>query len=272
MPSYPGLNSFFRLGKNLPQDGASLRAIYNSTAPCAIVTSIFQQINVILHNGFPFPLERDLTANISAVDNDVLYSGIVDAVQHPPCIVEAASEYIREVLHDKEYAAVHWRYNEDDWLKECVEPFPNWCKYLCENIYKIKPVHVAKAIAKTMKSVVSADKNISIYIASPPSIKDFRNDIYIQLQEISKQIIKPTKELKDFLSEKYESCWIESGWKIPEEIESFCEMEIMVHSSWFFFSTLSTWSENIRPLRISVSTENSLRLCQHGPKIYVHCA
>ena len=54
---------------------------------------------------------------------------------------------------------------------------------------------------------------------------------------------------KKFLVENYQFCWNQTGWHVVEEIVSHCEMEIMVHSAWFFYSPASTSAENIRPLR-----------------------
>ena len=233
----------------MPSDGARLRAIYNTTAPCAIVTSLFNQIAVTLSKFAPYPLERSLAANMNKVDDDVLYAGIVDVVRLPSCIVAAAFAYTKEVLQGRDFVAIHWRYNKEDWMKFCVRPFPDWCKDICEIIDQIKPAHVANGLVNKMKSIFNVTQTIPVYIATPPSIHQFRNEIYDELQRISELFTRPSQSLHEFLSEKYTSCWEETGWKIVEEIESFCEMEIMVRSAWFFFSPASTWSENIRPLR-----------------------
>ena len=255
LPSLPGLNATFKLGQRLPPDGASLRAIFNTSAPCTIVTSIFRGIDINLSKNAPYPLELDSAANIDAVDHSVLYSGIVDSVQHPPCIITAASAYVKEVLQDKDFVGVHWRYDKD-WDRVCVKPFPSWCKFICDHLDYIKPGHVARGIANTLKTADNLTGSIPVYIAAPPSMNDFKNEVYSELYKLNERFIKPAKKLKAFLSEKYETCWRETGWEQIEELRSFCEMEIMVRSSWFFHSAGSTWSENIRPLR--VTSEKSL--------------
>ena len=252
IPSFPDANSSFKLGHKLPSDGASLKAMFNTTAPCAIVTTIFQEVDVSLSTPVTIALEKKLAANIEAVDDNVLFSSIKDVVQHPVSIVTAAEEYETKVLQGFDYVAVHWRYNEEDWMKVCATPSPNWSKYICENVNKIKPVHVAKSIANKLQSVIdlhNVTQSIPVYIAVPTSLDDFRNNVYKELENLDISLSKPLRSLENFLVENYQSCWSQTGWNVVEEIVSLCEMEIMVHSTWFFYSPASTWSKSIRPLR-----------------------
>ena len=48
IPFFPAAISLFTLGQKLPSDDASLKTKNNTTAPCAILTSIFQKIDVSL--------------------------------------------------------------------------------------------------------------------------------------------------------------------------------------------------------------------------------
>ena len=252
LPSLPGLNSSLKLGPKLPPDSATLRSIFTTSAPCAIVTSIFNQIDVTINESAPIPSQRNFAANVNTINDNILYAGIVDSVQHPPCIVAAASAYVKEVLQEKDFVGVHWRYNED-WKKLCKFP---WFQSLCDRLDVIKPEHVARGIANKLKTVVNLTRNIPVYVAAPPSINDFRNEIYNKLQKQSKFLLKPPKTLREFLSDKYKLCWEETGWKIIEEIESLCEMEIMMRSSLFFSSVVSSWSKNIYCWR-SISEKTS---------------
>ena len=258
IPSFPGANSSFKLGHKLPSDGASLKAMYNTTAPCAIVTSIFQDIDVSLSTPVTIALDKKLAANIEAVDDNVLFSSIRDVVHHPASIVTAAEEYETKVLQGFDYVAVHWRYNEEDWMKVCATPFPNWSKYVCENVNNIEPVHVAKSIAHKLQSVIdwhNVTQSIPVYMAVPTSLDDFRNNVYKELENLNISLSKPLRSLENFLVENYQSCWSQTGWHVVEEIVSLCEMEIMVHSTWFFYSPASSWSEHIRPLRKTKSLQ-----------------
>ena len=91
---------------------------------------------------------------------------------------------------------------------------------------------------------------IPIYIAAPPSLYAFKENIYQELPKLnfSKTITKPAANLTSFLQAMLgRQCWEDAGWKIIDEIKSLCEMEIMVHSTWFFYSDVSSWSSNIRP-------------------------
>ena len=92
---------------------------------------------------------------------------------------------------------------------------------------------------------------IPIYTAVPTSLNAFKENIYLELPNLnfSKAIKKPAANLTSFLRANYQHCWEDAGWKIIDEIESLCKMKIMVHSTWFFYSDVSSWSSNIRPWR-----------------------
>ena len=105
IPSY----FLFALGLKLSSNDASLKAMYDTTAPCAIVTSIFQEVDVSLATPVTIAFKKNFATNIEKMDDNVLFSGIVDIVQHPASIVTAAEEYETKVLRGLDYVAVHWR-------------------------------------------------------------------------------------------------------------------------------------------------------------------
>ena len=243
IPTLPNLNFTSQFGHNFPTD-EHLKAAFNTTARCAIAVSLFKWIDVYPNEGVARSLTKD--ASLSSIPNSVLYSAVIDSIRHPPCVVSSALEYINEAFSNRKYIGVHWRYDEKDFGRICKEP---WAKatFYCKNAFKIQPKVLAFAIYNATDT--STTDSIPVYIASPPSLETFVNKVYEELEKLSEKLIKPSVKLTDFISAKYSSCWNENNWITKGNIFSLCEMEIMINSFWFFFSTGSTWSEMIRPLR-----------------------
>jgi len=93
-------------------------------------------------------------------------------------------------------------------------------------------------------------------MATPPNLKDFRKEFMIELSKIEPKFFIPNITIKLFSNLNYFSCWKEMGWKDEGEIESLVEMELMAMSSWFFYSTGTTWSDNIRVVRQQKENNN----------------
>ena len=256
IPIFPKLECMAKLGDRLPSNGAQLRALYNTSLRCAVVTSVFGPVRVGLYKQSPLSLNQTEASHIETVPDNRLFSAVFDAIRRPPCITAAALDYVQKTLEHRKYIGVHWRYNKRDWLGQCdKKSTPKRRQEVCNNIRSIKPVHVAEAIISEMQKILNigsvTETIIPIYIAVPPSLNAFKEGIYEELSRLnfSKAIKKPATNLTSFLRANYQQCWEDAGWKIFDEIESFCEMEIMVHSTWFFYSDISSWSSNIRPWR-----------------------
>ena len=263
IPLLPKPEYLKNLGNKLTSNTTALRILYNSTLSCAITSSIFQQIEIKRHLQSLLPLDNKAALDIDAVPDNRLFSAVFDAVGIPPCIKAAAFSYIQHALKYKKYAAVHWRYNAKDWIKQSCNGFKKklpWYKSVCDSLDKIKPVHIAQAIAFELKRMLEinsvAQKVIPIYIAVPFALETFRNNVYDELMILnhSKTFMKPSENLTIFLYDNYHQCWEENEWNVTEEIESLCEMEIMAQSTWFFYSVSSSWSANVRKWRTSLQT------------------
>ena len=210
-----------------------------------------------------------LNKTIQSISNEGLYSAITDAVRHPPGIVKAAKSYIQDVLNNRFYAALHWRYDTDDFIRvACRNPQPVWSRTICADLKKIKPLHITKAIVcavQTNSVAVNLTKDVvPVYVAGPSTLKNFVDEVYIKLQQIDKRFIKPSSGIRSYLKSKYFLCWKKHQWKNIEEVVSLSEMELMIGSFWFFFSPGSTWSQNVRFYRIKVNKDRVMTKFYEG--------
>ena len=251
IPTLPNLNFSATFGHKFSND-EQLKTAFNTNASCAIALSIFRWIDITPSEQSAFPLKKNVS--LPLLSNDVLFSAVIDAIRHPPCVVNAASKYISEAFPKQKYIGVHWRYDREDFGSVCNE---SWAKYYCDNMYNIEPKTLALAILNAITSE-KIKKFIPIYIATPPQLESFADEVYEELEKLNKLLVKPTIKLKAFLSSNYNICWKETGWKIMENIISLSEMEIMMKSTWFFFSPGSTWSETIRPFRTDTFENNTI--------------
>ena len=251
IPTLPNLNFSAKFGHKFSND-EQLKTAFNTNASCAIALSLFKWIDVTPSEQSAFPLNQNVS--LPLLSNDVLFSAVIDAIRHPPCVVNAASEYISQAFSNLKYIGVHWRYDKEDFGRVCKE---SWAKYYCDNMYNIEPKTLAVAIFNAITSE-KIKECIPIYIATPSTLESFANEVYEELSKLNNFLVKPTIKLKAFLSSNYNICWKETGWKITEDIISLSEMEIMMKSTWFFYSAGSTWSEMIRPFRTDTFENNTI--------------
>ena len=270
IPALPNLNSTRKPGQSFSLNSDSLVSEYNTSAQCAIATTVFGWIAIPQSAEIALPLKSNV--NYLNATNSELISAVIDAVRHPPSIVKVAEDYIRDVLKNRKYIGLHWRYDEKDWVsRTCVS---NEWKKTCEKINQTTASHVAEAIV----NVIKEERNISkeqtpIYIATPPSLANFVDKVYGNISKINKNFTEPTESIAMYLTKRHQKCWNANGWSIPEQIISLCEMEVMARSEWFFYSVKSSWSSNIRPFRFTVSKngkvtklyeKDTLQLLQFG--------
>ena len=262
IPTFPGTNHTLMYGHVMPADQAVLQTVFNTTAPCAIYASVFYSIKIQPKNGYAISM-TSLNKTLESISNKGLYSAITDAVRHPPCIVKAAKNYIRDVLNNRLYAALHWRYDTGDFIRHrCRNLQPVWSKTICADLKKIKPLHIAKAIVRAVQTNslgVNLTKDVvPVYVAALPSLKNFVDEVYAKLQQIDERFIKPSSGIRSYLKSKYSLCWEKHHWKNIEEVVSLTEMELMIGSFWFFFSRGSTWSRNVRFYRIKLDKDKTI--------------
>lgn len=246
IPSYPNRETTLLKRYWLSADANELLKVYNSSLSCAAFIGPFKTIRVKPKNGIAAPLSNK--SDTAEIDNEVLYSAIVDAIKWPKCIIKAAESYILSVFHGVKYIAVHWRYDEVDWIKKkCKKNLNN--TFLCSLVQMTKPGNIINSINSTL-AVNHLNDSYYLYIATPPSLNNFSNDIYSYAK--STNLMYPKINLETYLTKNYKTCWYEI-WTNTDEIVSLVEMVIMEKSDIFFYSDGSSWSSNVLINRIKMN-------------------
>ena len=250
-----------KYGETMPMKASVLQAAFDTTAPCAIYAAVFDPIDAYPRNGIARPLDPNIESS-GRISDDVLYSAVLDAVGHPPCLVKAATSYIRDVMNNEPFIGVHWRYDYEDWVsRACSGAILTSVEIVCQKVKKIKPIHIAKAIKKSFKAKTSTFYETAFaYIATPPTMKTFKDSIYLELKKLDSKFARPARSVEDYIKDRYQLCWKNEKWNNLYSILSLIEMEIMKQSSLFLYSPRSTWSEKIRLHRVELDQEgNSIK-------------
>ena len=219
---------------------------YESSARCAVFLSLF---NVFPMLSNPMVLKKSdpgfNNSSITDASNNTLVYAITDAIRHPTLVVQVALNYIRDVFNSSMFIGIHWQYDKKDWINICKKPY---AMKFCEQIWKIEPSHLIKMIRRKYKNEKVQLKKMIVYLAVPPSANDFKVKFYEELSTDA-VFVKPKINITSYILNKYKLCLntSDSTWldTLPNFV-SLCEMELMLQSSWFFFSTHSTWSNVVR--------------------------
>ncbi|XP_076815081.1 uncharacterized protein LOC143461157 isoform X2 [Clavelina lepadiformis] len=202
----------------LPSNQQVIRSTFNTTAPCALFANAFKPLTLTSMGQIAIPLDKNYT-KVRQIKDDRLYMAIVDSVRRPECITQLADAYIDANIGTDEFVAVHWRYDKNDWLRV----FRGLKKYeLCEVVTNITPEDVARAIINNLPLL--HDKNemhsqnisaaVSVYIATPPSLKEFKLEIFNHLENLDPRIKRVSLDLDVYLSKSvFNKCWNSTGWK-----------------------------------------------------------
>nr|XP_018670283.1 uncharacterized protein LOC108950060 [Ciona intestinalis] len=252
IPTFPGENYTVTYQPWLTSDKSTLLKAYSTSAECAVYVGPFFTIRIGLKDNIASPLPANLSGVISydEIPDDVMYSAVVDAVRRPLCIEEAAKAYIEETYNNEEYAAIHWRYDKKDWGRRCEGVTSDACTI----VQNVTPAHLATAIVSEIRAAENRTFKYA-YIATPPAIRDFRDEALSEIVKQNPDFINTKGDITTFLTTRYESCWENGRWENLGEIVSLVEMELMRNSQWFFHSLGSTWSSNVRPIRLKSSTD-----------------
>ncbi|CAK8689383.1 unnamed protein product [Clavelina lepadiformis] len=251
IPAFPSTSYKMTHGPWLSSSEKSIREAYNSTVPCALLAKAFHPLSLEVKDNIAVPLHTK-EYEIKEIKNNVLYSAIVHSVRRPKCVTEAAEAYIDANIGTDEFVTIHWRYDNNDWLR-VFSRFAT-CQ-ACKFLKNISAEDVAQAVINNLPLLRGNNdtqpvNTVSVYIATPPSLKEFKLKILSHLKTLDFRMERVPLDLKVYLTEKgFENCWKNSNWVSPSEILSLVEMEIIRRSNYFFYSILSTWSGNIRPLR-----------------------
>nr|XP_002128401.1 uncharacterized protein LOC100179097 [Ciona intestinalis] len=174
------------------------------------------------------------------------YSRVAKQFFRPLPVRKLAASFKEEVMHDKPYMAVHWRY-ESDWLDMCKPSRPKGARERNKEICKITvgledDEQLRSSFIQSIKDKM-ADYNLKvIYLASPPN-----NIALIRLMNASfpgnffymDDVMKYSLKTKgaNFLTNNYKT--------------SFVEQEICFRSAYYLGSSLSSWTQTILTDRLA---------------------
>lgn len=217
---------------------------FTTSKPCAIMIGMIKS-PPFEFTGISAALPSEIQ-NISNVKQNELAWAIVNAVNNfPSAVVEAARQFVRSVFGAEGFVGVHWRYDHKDFYSHC-QGIENW---ICADVYNITPQHVATAMYNDLKKFFPQFScGINIYIASPPSIIGFTDQIFDRLRQFNSTFRRPSLTLNQFMVNRFGACMEKNHWNFGDTL-SRVEQALMVQSDYFYFSAVSSWSQNCRNAR-----------------------
>jgi len=154
---------------------------------------------------------------------------IIKATRRPQRVQKIARDILK-ILDINKYAALHWRYDEDDFLKKQEQKAPSQMRSNIRYIRK-NPNLLCQAITKLLKEM-----NITnLLIFSPPSDQEFVSHF--------KKSLSPLIVITDA---EFQESMENNGFEelLPFEF-SLVSQELSYLSDLFIWSEISSWSGNV---------------------------
>lgn len=181
---------------------------------------------------------------------------MVVATPRPKSIRETAIGFRKTLMKGRDYVAIHWRYDKNDFGSHCRKAVGPGNKKACEHILKngFDPQLIGAKIVEFIKK-----KNIkasAIFIAAPPketpfikSLSDFlvNHDIHVFFQE----------HLRSYVEQQFSECKRSRYFNQLHDFISQLEQEICMTSKLFMPSDGSSWSAAITMERLARDQSHS---------------
>uniref|UniRef100_H2YT85 GDP-fucose protein O-fucosyltransferase 2 n=2 Tax=Ciona savignyi TaxID=51511 RepID=H2YT85_CIOSA len=174
------------------------------------------------------------------------YSRIAKSLWRPLPVRKFAITFMEEVMNNKPFMAVHWRY-ESDWLDMCKPSRPKGARERNKEICKIttgldNDESLRSSFIQAIKDKM-ADYNLKvIYLASPPN--------NVELIRLMKESFPGNfyymDDVMKFATKKMGSSFLSNNYKT-----SFVEQEICFRSAFYLGSALSSWTQTILTDRLA---------------------
>lgn len=250
----------------VPQTGLlsikDFKSKFKSSKPCAVMFGMLKS-PPFEFTGISAELPKN-TQKISSIDQNKLAWAVVNAVNGiPSAIMKAAKEFIRSAFNDELFVGVHWRYEQEFFAAHCQAK-----ENFCRNVFDITPQQVATVIYSELeKFFPKFSRGINLYIASPPSSANFTHDITTNLKQLNSTFRTSTFTLAQFLNERFGNCMKENNWHFGDAL-SRVEQALMVKSDYFFFSEVSSWSQNCRNARWYTQQDGAAPVAKYEANIF----
>ncbi|XP_039265904.2 uncharacterized protein LOC120341462 isoform X1 [Styela clava] len=208
--------------------------------------------------------------NLEDSPDVLLMKEIIKLTRNPTYIANMAKEYIsKSIFKGRPFISVHWRYEELDFMNRCRFDLKKGNlskarKKFCEKTLGVSGSDIADIVLKKILSIRNETNVRDIYIASPPSEREKIANTSRILFESHKFNTLSSPDLEAFITEHHGSCG--NIMKHFNDILSTTEMEICSKGIVFLSSATSTWSLNVKHLRLTSDAKNLL--CQYDEPMY----
>ena len=154
-----------------------IHSYYTSPDVCPILGYPYRGIS--FHKTLEGPRHQ---GKISSIDREIM-KDIVSMTPRPQHVRQSIDSFITNRIR-RNYIAMHWRYNDDDWSMHCKTNHGN--QKTCNKILEI--MHDASRMGKFFVDYlveIKRTKNIDImYIAAPPDEMDMLNRVKIEIMKM----------------------------------------------------------------------------------------
>lgn len=166
---------------------------------------------------------------------------VVKYVQRPEKIRNLVAKFLRDHANNKPIIAVHWRYDQQDWLLHCDRLPDGQADKSCRNVAQMldNPELAADNFRIFLRGVRNSLKTeLAIYIAAPLDEKIMSSKLIAAISELGETALY-SKDLLPYLSA--------AGYHAGEihDVLSTSEQELCYQSHVFLYSQISTWSFNL---------------------------
>nr|XP_026694318.1 uncharacterized protein LOC100175784 isoform X1 [Ciona intestinalis] len=201
---------------------------------------------------------------VESVPGSLLYDIITEHTQCPHYIQEIADAYIEKRFKNKEYIALHWRYDKDDFYKfMCTEggnkqkangKVSRFFKTFCREIFNMTSSTLPRGIRGFLTKVVKKSKHLDlpVYVAAPSSLTEWISTGFKQHAVEFGLLYYDAQDLRDFFREEDFMNRCSFVKRNANDVISLVETEISIESSElylaqiFFGSRLSSWTDNVK--------------------------
>lgn len=170
-----------------------------------------------------------------------LAMNVVKYVQRPQAIRELVAKFLLEKAGKRPIIAVHWRYDQQDWLLHCDRLPDGQADKSCRNVAQMldNPELAADNFRIFLRGVKNSLKtDLAVYIAAPLDEKIMSSKLLSAINEIGEMALNGNDLLPYIAAAGY-----------PEEeihdVLSTSEQELCYQAHVFLYSQISTWSFNL---------------------------
>jgi hypothetical protein len=176
-----------------------------------------------------------------------IFANVINHVQRPKFMKAVVDDLLQSQLFGGDYIAMHYRFDDDDFLSRCAKDFSQMCQFIRDMKNDLKTA--AKNFVNFLETKRSQGIAIkAVYLAAPPQETEIRSKIRNALK-----FKYPNEEVKFVDANDVEPFYRRLA-NIPEglngDIMSSIEQEICMRSRIFLAARPSSWSSNVSIQRV----------------------